>query len=460
MRIAVVGGGITGLAAAFELAVAGPAVDVVVLEASDRIGGKILTTPFAGHPVDAGADAFLARHPAGVTLAREIGLADRLVSPAERSALVVVDGELRPLPAETLLGVPTDLDAVGRSGLLSPAGIERAAHDPGPPLVDGDDAAIGDVVRQRLGDEVLDRLVGPLVGGINAGDPDRLSVRATTPQLAAAAAHRNMIEGAREVRSAASAGDPGAPVFYSFPDGMGELVAALAGRLPGIRTDTAAMGIEPGPVGWRVATPRGVLDADSVLLAVPAPAAAELIGPLDHDAATLLAGIDYASVVLVTLALAADAITRPLDASGFLVPRRERRLMTACSWASSKWAHLRGVPDDPVIVRVSAGRAGDDRAIDMDDESLVNRLLGELDDVVAVDREPLEVRVTRWPGSFPQYHVGHLERVAEIESALAAAAPGLTVAGAACRGLGVPACIDQGRRAARATLTALAAARS
>jgi oxygen-dependent protoporphyrinogen oxidase len=459
MRFAVAGAGITGLAAAFELVTSAPGAEVVILEASDRAGGKILTTTVAGRPVDAGADAFLARHPAGVALARDVGLGERLVSPASTRALVALDGQLRPFPTDTLLGVPTDLLAARRWGLLAPAAVERAARDPGPPLADGEDAAIGALVRRRLGDEVLDRLVGPLVGGINAGDPDRLSVRATTPQLAAAAAYPDMIEGAAFVKRETGAG----PVFFGLPGGMGELAGAVAARLPGVRTGEPVVSIEPVPAGrgWRVVTPRDTLDVDAVVLAVPSAAAARLLRPLAPDAAGLVAGIENASVVLVTVALARADVRHPLDASGFLVPPSRPGLLTACSFASSKWAHL-GAGDDaaPIILRLSAGRAGDDRATGMDDGVLVAGLLAELDGYLGVGGEPLEVRVTRWPRSFPQYAVGHLARVDAVESALASSAPGVVVAGASYRGLGVPACIRQGRSAARAMLASVAAARS
>jgi oxygen-dependent protoporphyrinogen oxidase len=455
MRIAVAGAGIAGLAAAFELAGAEPAAAVVVLEGSNRVGGKILTTTFAGRPVDAGADAFLARHPAGVELAGEVGLGARLVSPAATSALVVSDGTLRPFPPGTLLGVPTDLDAAARSGLLSPAAIERLSQDPGPPLGEDEDAAIGPLVRSRLGDEVLDRLVGPLVGGINAGDPERLSVRATTPQLAAAAAYPNMIEGAATL--ARTGGD--GPVFFGLTGGMGELVGAVAARLDEIRTGEPVVAVEPAGRGWRVVTPRDALDVDGVVLAVPAPVAAGLARPIAPETAELVAGIEAASVVLVTVAFSGDDVRHPLDASGFLVPPSEPGLLTACSFASSKWAHLHA-DDGPVILRLSAGRAGDERAFEMDDADLVDRLLGELDRYLSVGGDPVEVRVTRWPQSFPQYAVGHLARIDAIESALASSAPGVALAGAAYRGLGVPACIDQGRAAARAMLASAAAARS
>lgn len=465
MDVAVVGGGITGLAAAHQLVRAG--AEVVVFEASDRLGGKILTTPVAGRPVDAGADAFLARHPAGVELCREIGLDHRLVAPAQRRARVLVDGELHPLPDHTVLGVPTDLAAVARSGILSRAGYARLAADlagTALPLPDGADAPVGRVVRERLGDEALERLVGPLIGGINAGDPDRLSITACTPQLATAAAHPSLIEGARALRAEAAAStDPEEPVFFGFPGGMEELVAGLAGRLRlagvDIRLGAPVTAIEPAGTGWTVATTGGPVTVDAAVITVPAFEAAALLAGVSPAAVETLASVDYASVALVTMAIAPEEIQRPLDASGFLVASVEGLLMTACSWTSAKWAHLAAGAGAgaPVIVRVSAGRAGDPRALDLDDAALVSELLDELAPVIGLAGEPLEVRVTRWPRSFPQYAVGHLDRVAALEAAVAADAPGVVVAGAGLRGLGIPACIDQGRRAATTAVTALAA---
>ena len=337
---------------------------------------------------------------------------------------------------------------------------------PAPRWLRTEDAAIGPLVRDRLGAEVLDRLVGPLVGGINAGDPDRLSVRATTPQLAEAAGHPNLIEGARSVKAASAAG----PVFFGLPDGMGEIVDAVAGRLPPIRTGETVEAIEPVARGrgWKIVTSRTdaeveverEIQVDGVVLTVPPSPATGLLRPIAPAAATLVEGIECASVVLVTVAFASGDITHPLDASGFLVPMSQPGLLTACSFTSSKWAHLRPGAGDPIILRLSAGRACDERASDMDDAELAAELLDELDRYIGVRGDPFEVRVTRWPRSFPQYAVGHLDRVAEIESSLAGSAPGLTVAGAAYRGLGIPACIEQGRTAARATLASLAAART
>jgi oxygen-dependent protoporphyrinogen oxidase len=432
-RLTVVGGGITGLAAAWEAVQRG--ASVTVLEAAPRLGGKIETDAIDGVAVDAGPDAFLARVPWAIELCREVGLGDALVSPAAGRAMVWRRGRLRPLPEALLLGVPTDVLGVVRSGLLSPLGLARAALDfvlPRSPL--DDDASVADVVGRRLGRQVVERLVDPLVGGINAGRSDDLSATAVVPQIVAAArAHRSLVVGARRTRAAAT---PDTPVFLTVRDGLGRLVDGLAAAL----RDAGAV-IETG------ASVSSLDEVDGpVVIAVPARAAAQLVRPRSTEAADLLASIRYASVALTTFAYPAEAVPAPTGTSGFLVPRGEGRLLTACSFGTNKWPHW--APTGQVVVRASAGRIDDERAMAMDDETLAQRLHGELVEAVGVRTEPTVARVHRWAEAFPQYAVGHLDRVDRCERALAEAARHVAVAGAAYRGLGIPACIKQGRDAA------------
>ena len=435
-RYTVVGGGIAGLVAAYQLRALAPDAEIVVLEATDRLGGKVDTTEFAGRAVDAAADAFLARVPWGIDLCRELELEPELVSPAQQSAYVWFDGALRRLPAGLVLGVPTDFDALRASGIV-PESVE--VHPAGAPLAPDEDVAVGALIRSQLGDAVFERLVDPLLGGINAGDGDRLSVRAAAPQLADAASNDcDLVAALRATQPAAATG----PVFYAPKGGMGAIVDALVGSL----TATDVELRRDNPVDNVTS-----VDADGVVVAAPAYAASTMLRTAAPKAAELLADIEYASVVLVTLAYSNDALTRPLDASGFLVPRTEGLLMSATSWSSSKWAHL----DDGAtsLLRVSTGRLGDDRPFALDDDALVDALRPEIEQTSGVRGEPLEVAVHRWPRSFPQYAPGHLDRVDDIERALAAAAPHVVLAGAALRGLGVPACIRQGRDAARALVS-------
>jgi oxygen-dependent protoporphyrinogen oxidase len=437
----VVGGGIAGLAAAWDARRRG--AEVVLFEASAQVGGKIRTSPVAGVPLDESADAFLGRVPEAVELCRELGLGDELVSPATGSAYIWSGGALRRLPADQLLGVPTDLDAVAESEILTPDGLARAREDLERPddRPDGDEA-VGALIRRRLGDEVLDKLVAPLVGGIWAADCDALSLQVATPALADARRRDpSLVRGAVAVRSAATATEQ--PVFLAPRGGMGRLVEALATALgDAVRVGQAVTAIEPVDGGWRV----GDVTAPGVVVATPAFAAAPLLAPHAPAAAELLGGVGYASVALVTLVVPRDGIDRELDGSGFLVPPSEGRLLTACSWTSSKWGHL-DLDPSLAVLRASAGRAGDERALGFSDDALVATLRADLHETMGLQAAPVEVRVSRWSRSFPQPRPGHLDRVATIDADLPA---GIALAGAWRNGVGIPACIRSGRAGATA----------
>jgi protoporphyrinogen/coproporphyrinogen III oxidase len=456
--LAVVGAGISGLAAAWAGMRQG--ADVVVLEAGAAPGGRLRTSAVAGIALDEGADAFLARVPEAVELCEELGLGAELVSPATGTAYVWSDGGLRRLPSEQLLGVPTDLDAVEASGILSSAGVARARADlTAPDDAPADDEAIGAMVRRRLGDEVLDRLVAPLLGGVWAGDCDRLSLRVAAPHLAAARDRdASLIRGAAALRAAAvEGGTADRPVFLTPRRGMARLVDALAERLgERIQCGSRVVGLEADGAGWRLTTAgdggpaahrHHTVLADRVVLATPAYVTAPLLRRIAPEVAAFLAGIDYASVVLTAMVVPRDGIDHPLDGSGFLVPQSAGRLLTACSWMTSKWGHL-GVDPSTAVLRASAGRAGDDRALASTDDELVAALLDDLRDTLGLHAEPTAVRVTRWERSFPQPRPGHLDALATAERVLADRAPGLTVAGAWALGVGIPACIRGARRAA------------
>ena len=449
-RVVVVGGGIAGLAAAHELA--GRDVHLTVREAADTLGGKVRTATFAEAPLDVGPDAFLTRRPEALELCRQLGLEEELVAPATGAASVWVGDRLRRLPAGTLLGVPTRIGPLARSRVLSPIGVLRAALEPvvpGRPLQE--DEAVGSLVRRRFGTQVHRRLVDPLVGGITAGDTDRLSVEVNAPQLATAARrHRSLGRGARSVLAGAATSEP--PPFLTLPGGLGRLVEVLrehlAARGVDVRTGDPVDSLETAPgQGYVVGGRSGSSAADAVVVAAPAPVAARLLDPHAPAAAATLAAIPYASVTLVAMAYPASAVPRPLDGSGFLVARGQRRLMTACSWTSSKWAHV--APDDRVVLRVSTGRAGDDRAEHLGDDALVVALRLELAESLGITGRPSEVAVTRWRRAFPQAAPGHRRRIAAVEAELARRLPGVVLAGAALDGVGLPACIASGRTAAR-----------
>ncbi len=446
--VVVVGGGITGLTTALTLF--HNDVDVRLLEASDRVGGKILTSYLRGTLVDEAADAFLVREPHMLELCEQLNLTQDLVSPATGAAKIWSQGALRPLPKKQFLGVPFDLDDLAASGVLSEAGLARAAED----LTMGADApradeSVGSLIRRRLGDEVMDRLVGPLLGGINAGDADNLSLQGGVPRLAEAAAHDPSLIRSVQLHLQQTKRDPSAPIFNGHPNGTGQIIDALQERLKTrIALNQPVTGMEANPAGgWTLHTPAGPTNAKAVVITCPTFAASPLLADHSPTASQALADIDYASVTFVTMAFDKADIQR-FDGSGFLIPRGEGLLMTACSWASAKWAHLGDGPTE--YLRVSAGHSGDDRAMHMSDEDVVAQLLEELSWVAGVEATPLEVRVTRWPRALPQYRPGHLERVAGIEEALATDTPGVFATGAAFRGLGLPACVQQGRIAAHA----------
>jgi oxygen-dependent protoporphyrinogen oxidase len=452
--LVVVGGGIAGLAAAWEATERRPGGRIAVLEAGARFGGKLLTGELLDHPVDRGADAFLIRTPDALDLCGELGLSDELVHPAERRAFLWTDGALRTFPEGLVLGVPTDLETLVSSGIVSAAGVERAAEDleqPGEPL-EGD-TTVGALVRARLGDEVFEKLVDPLLSGINAGDADELSLEAGAPQLAAAARYGSLIRGARAQRAS---GDPDAPVFASLRRGTERLVErlleALRERGVELRDHTAVRAItrETEGVRWLAEAVNGESFAtDSVVLASPTMTGHRGVeGPVAEIVESI--AVDYASVSVVTLAFRRDAIEHPLDASGVLVPAREGRLMTACSFGSSKWPDWSD--DDVALFRVSTGRAHDSRHLQHEDRDLVAVLTDELDEMLGIHGRALASTVTRWPDALPQYRPGHLDRLDAAEAALAERLPGLALAGAGTRGIGIPACIRSGRMA---TLRAL-----
>lgn len=453
-HVVVVGAGISGLAAAYTLLRAAPAgTRVTVVEASARAGGKARTEEFAGLPVDSGADAFLARVPAGVRLAGQLGLADQIISPTTSSAFVYAAGALRALPSGTALGVPMDLWPLAKSRLLTPLGLLRAAAEPllpGRPI--NGDVSIGQLVASRFGRQVRDRLVEPLLGGVYAGWSDKLSLDATSPATSAAAhASRSVLLGLRARRPPQKPG----PVFHSFTGGMSVLVDALVAALRAggvdVRLGVSVTGLSRTSEGWRVrlgdragvSATSGELDAHAIVVALPASPAAKLLADIAPAAAADLAAIEYASVGIVTLAYPRLGSPRQ-HGSGFLVAAGEQRVIKAGTWTSQKWAHLAGEFD---IVRCSVGRAGQNHDLRRDDDDLVAAVHADLRDIAGFQSPPVLSRVTRWGGALPQYAVGQLDRVGRIERAVASV-PGLALCGAAYRGIGIPACIESGERAA------------
>jgi len=448
-RAVVVGGGISGLVTARTLAGLVPAesIEIELREAGNRLGGKLLTSPFGGLPaVDEGADAFLARVPHAADLARRVGLDGALTSPTDARAAVLSGGRLHPIPGGLMLGVPAGVLGLAASGLLSWRGKLRAAVEPLVPARDPDDS-IGALVRGRFGDEVHERLVDALVGTIYAADTDRFSL-AMVPQLATLAANgRSLLLSARKLRHGAPPAT--GPVFLAPTAGMGALAEAVtaAARASGVTIRTSAAVAELAPDGsrWRVDGE----SADAVVLATPAAPTAPLLTAAAPEARRLLATMDHAGVVVVTLAV--PGLPEQLRGfSGYLVPKPDQTDITAVSFGSQKWAHWRARSGVETL-RVSLGRDGLP-VPDVDDGGLVDLVVGRIGQHLGVDVQPTEARVSRWPSSFPQYRPHHREWLAAVDAALPR---GLFVTGASYRGIGVPACIADAEATARAVATFL-----
>lgn len=464
MNVAIVGGGVTGLAAAHRVLTSTPGADVTLIESSDVVGGLIRTSPFAGLDIDEGADAFLVRVPWARDLAIELGLGPELVEPAAGHAYIWHHA-LHRIPSELVLGVPASVASLATGNLFSVRGRLRAALEPLLPRTRDHRDCIGELIRARFGREVQERLVDPLVGSIYAADTDHFSLEAV-PQIAQLASSRSMLLAAQRARASAavsSTGVTGRQVFATPRGGMGMLTATLAGAITSmgatIRTSTEVLGItrdrHGGHAGGHlVATTAGDLHADAVILAAPAHAAAGLVRSLSPESHRALSMWTHASVVMITLAVPADQWPSRLDGSGYLVPKPDQRWVTAASFGSNKWAHWRP-GDGSRILRVSLGRDGLE-VMHHDDETLLNLALADLKHHLGVDLVPDRARVTRWPRSFPQYRPGHFLRLSAIESALRAAAPGVVLAGASYRGIGIPACIQQAHEAAARVVSFLA----
>ena len=462
----VIGGGITGLTAAHRLLRSSQPLRVTLLEADRRLGGHVRTEAFAGRCVDVGAEALLARVPEAAAICRELGLGERLVAPATDRPYVWTGGRLRPLPPGLLTGLPDGAGVLVRSRILSPAGLARAGLDlvvPSRPV--RSDIAIGSLVRRRLGHEVHDRLVDPLLGGIHAGSCDDLSLRAVAPMLTqASGSGRGLVRGLRRL----GARSPGSPIFLGLVGGLGELVTALAdaigeggaradGGSAELRRGAAVEGLEPLDAGRvRIVLVGGEQEiADAVLLATPAFDTARIVQDASPATAAWLRRIDYASVGTILLEYPLAALPGPLAGSGFLVPRAEGRTLTACTWSSAKWAHLSGAT---ALLKASVGNARDASALEFDDDRLIARVHGELSEAMGLRGEPLQAAVWRFERALPQYRVGHLERVAAIEDQLSRLGA-IRATGAALRGVGVASCIRAAQAAADELAGHLSAAR-
>jgi oxygen-dependent protoporphyrinogen oxidase len=497
-HVVIVGGGISGLAAAFFLR--DQAVRVTVLEGSPQLGGKLRVSEIAGVAVDEGAEALLVTRPEGTGLIADAGLADQRVTPGTTSSAIWTRGALRPLPRRQYMGVPSDMAELARSGVLSADGVTRARQDLElPPTARDGDVPVARYIAARFGAEVVDRLVDPLLGGVYAGRSAELSFDATLPRLAAVSGqHRTLTEAVRSLlpppppaERAAEQETPGSgsraagSVFTTLAGGLGTLPDILGkASAAAVRTGAMARELSRTDRGWRLtvgsaAAPEHI-DADAVIIALPARPAGRLLAkvPGASAAVTAFGEISYASMAIITLAYPRSAFPSSehgaqgrsapgaglaaLGWSGYLVPAVDGRAVKAATFSTVKWPHLAAAPAPGAealeIVRCSVGRIGEEVLLQRDDDDLASLAAAELTEATGVRGAPMMTRVTRWGGALPQYTVGHLDRVARIRAATATQ-PGLAVCGAAYDGVGIPACVATARSAVDQVLAFLSARR-
>jgi oxygen-dependent protoporphyrinogen oxidase len=461
-RVVIVGGGISGLATAHYLhRRLGNQVRLTLVEGSSRLGGKISTEQLGGHLVDVGPDALMVRAPVAAALIEDLGLSDFVVAPAGSGARIWSRGALRRLPAGTLFGIPDRLLPLMKSRLLSPLGLARAALDlvlPAP-IALPDDPTIAQLVRPRMGAQVFDRLVDPLLGGVHAGRADELSARSTAPDIdALARGNRSLSLGLRRRRRNAPpqpAMVAAGAALITLNGGLARLIDALAGKTAGddVRLGSAAVAVSRAGTGYLVELADGtVLEADAVVLATPAFVAAELLKEEAPDLAGVLTGIPYVDVATICLAYPRSAVGHDLDGTGFLVPPEEGRLVVGCTWSSAKWPHL--ADENTVLIRCMVGRRRDQRWADLDDDTLVSAVHAELVTAMGLTGRPTEQHIERWPQGMPQYIVGHQGRL-EAATAALEELPGVYLTGSAYRGVGLASCVADAERTADAIVQVL-----
>ena len=461
-HVVVIGGGISGLAAAWRLARLRHDLDITVLEGSPDVGGKLRVSDIEGVAVDEGAESVLATRPEAVRLIEEIGLGDDLVHPTAAAPRLFLDPELVPLPSGLVMGVPTDLASLARSGVVSPQGLARIPLDHViPQTAIKDDVSIGEYVGRRLGPEVVVRLVAPLLMGVYADRPIHISMRAAAPGLfAAAKGERSLLQAAQSTRARSNDLVTAGPVFAGVRGGIGRIPQVLRERLQGagavVETGATVRTLRRAPRGWRLEVgaanaTREVL-ADAVILAVQAPVATKLVKGLSVQAETELSEIETTSVAVVTMLYRRDDLPGGdvPEGSGYLTPSDALRPVKAATFASHKWqwiddaASARGF----VAVRASMGHADDVAVLQRDDDELARLAADDVAFVARLGRaRPAAVRVTRWGGGLPRYPVGHVDRAQRITEALESL-PGLAVCGAAFDGVGIAACINRAEVAA------------
>jgi oxygen-dependent protoporphyrinogen oxidase len=476
--VAVIGGGISGLSTAFALHEGAAAADIpircTVVDAASVWGGKIVTHRIGDLVTEAGPDSFLSQKPACLELCEKLGLTDQLINTNEISkrACVFSRGRLHELPEGLVSIVPSQMGPFLRSGLLSLAGLARMGLDLAVPAKRSrGDESLADFFRRRVGRQAFERMLEPLMAGIYAGDAEQMSMQATFPRFVELEQqYGSVIRGmmaARQASPSVMQSGPKRTMFVSLKNGLSDLVAALVRRLTDqgvtLRRGCAvdALRVRSHQLGrWMydvVLNDGSALSVDSLVLATPAYVSAELVRPLTPIAGGLLEMIPYASTATIAMAYPRASVSGVADGFGFVVPRAEGRDLIAATWTSLKWPHR--APPDQLLVRCYVGGVGRESILQLDDRALVARVREELASMCGMTAEPGYVEVNRWMKAMPQYTMGHLERLSQIEAALSRYG-GLSLTGAGYRGVGIPDCIRDGAVAAERVVRYLSGERS
>ncbi len=452
-RVVVVGGGISGLSTAYYLRQAG--ITATLIERRPRLGGVIETERVEGCVIETGPDSYITQKPAALALIREVGLGDDVIGSNDhlRVTYVLKNGQLVPLPDGLMLMIPTKIAPLLATRLLGwPTKIRMGLEWFRRPGANGEDRSVADFVADHYGREAVDYLAEPLLAGVYGGDPIRLSVSSVLPRFVELEKkYGSLTRGVLRARRKAAQQARGMPLFQTLKGGLGQLTDVVAARAQADVIRGVAETVEHAGSGYRVRVNGEWMDADHVVLACQAYEAGEVIEALDGELAELLNGVQYSSSITVSIGYEKRTLGHPLKGFGFLVPKRERRTMMACTWVGNKFSYR--VPDHLAVLRCFAG--GEDGVpLAESDEAIVAAMRDDLRQIMGVTAEPLFARVARWPRSMAQYTVGHAARIARV-NARVARLPGVYLAGNAYTGIGVPDCVRMGKAAAEAIAGAI-----
>ncbi|WP_449539359.1 protoporphyrinogen oxidase [Ferdinandcohnia sp. Marseille-Q9671] len=460
-KVVVIGGGITGLTVAYylqkEAKEKGLEIDCILLEASHRLGGKVQTVERDGFVIERGPDSFLARKKSASRLVEEVGLGDKLVNNTAGKSYVLVNGKLHPMPGGSIMGIPTQIGPFITTGLFSPLGKMRAAMDFVLPRTQGgSDQSLGQFFRRRLGDEVVENLIEPLLSGIYAGDIDQLSLLSTFPQFyQVEQKYRSLIVGMKQTtppKPKTSGKETSAPKgqFLTVTTGLQSFIDAIEAKLDqgtvfkGIKVDSVE---KQEKYVIKLSNGEEVM-ADSVVVATPHHVTQSMFN--QYSFFDSFKDMPSTSVATVAMAFPEDAIKKDIEGTGFVVSRNNDYIITAVTWTHKKWPHT--TPDGKVLLRCYVGKAGDEAIVDQSDEEIVKVVLDDLNKTMNITDQPEFSIVTRWKDAMPQYTVGHKERVQFVNQNIAEHLPGVFLAGSSYEGLGLPDCIDQGEAAVQKVL--------